>query len=152
MKLIKCPEVWTPNHDQSVFLAGGITGCPDWQTDMVDLLASTDFTLLNPRREKFDITNTKLSDQQIEWEFDHLYIADAVLFWFPCETLCPISLYELGSCASLPMQIFVGCHPDYARKFDVIKQLSLARPEIIVAGTLQELADQIKLRKINNAD
>ena len=35
------------------FIAGGITNCPDWQADIVEMLKDTDLTLLNPRRADF---------------------------------------------------------------------------------------------------
>ena len=38
---------------KSIFLAGGITNCPDWQQQMVQLLHHTDYMLLNPRRKCF---------------------------------------------------------------------------------------------------
>jgi len=42
------------------------------------------------------------------------------LIGFPCETLCPITLYELGTWSILSQQtgakLFVGCHPEYKRK------------------------------------
>jgi hypothetical protein len=34
----------------AVFLAGGITGCPDWQAELVRMLADVPVALLNPRR------------------------------------------------------------------------------------------------------
>jgi hypothetical protein len=37
------------------------------------------------------------------------------MFWFPCETLCPITLYELGAWTVLAPQtgtkLFVGACP-----------------------------------------
>lgn len=39
----------------SVFLAGGITDCPDWQDEATRLFADMDVAVLNPRRENFPI-------------------------------------------------------------------------------------------------
>ncbi len=128
----------------SVFLAGGITGCPNWQWEMGCKLEDEKVSLLNPRRKDFPINDPTASQKQIEWEFNHLRKADSILFWFPCETLCPIVLYELGAWSAKNKKIFVGCHPDYKRKQDVVIQTQLARPEVPVVFTLFDLAEQVK--------
>lgn len=140
----------------TVFLAGGITNCRDWQSEIANLFDQavrqtfgpvTDgeqpIVLFNPRRPYFVITDTAASCMQIEWEHHHLNLADITLFWFPHETLCPITLYELGVAAAAGRRIFVGCDPDYQRKYDVSKQLSLIRPEVTVVDNLQQLVDQV---------
>jgi hypothetical protein len=39
MKYIECPEEWSgTGSDVSVFLAGGITRCQDWQSEPRSLL------------------------------------------------------------------------------------------------------------------
>lgn len=141
----------------ALFLAGGITGCEDWQWKMRELLANTHLLLLNPRRADFPIGDPDAAQAQIEWEHRHLCMANAVSFWFPCETLCPIALFELGAwayarrpvCANNDFQlerkpIFVGVHPDYQRKQDVEIQMKLARPEVEVVYDLVDLACQIE--------
>jgi hypothetical protein len=128
----------------SLFLAGGITGCPDWQAQMVHLLADLPIAILNPRRPNFPMGDPSAGVQQIEWEHRHLHRASAVLFWFPGETLCPITLYELGAWSMTTKPLFVGTHPDYARKLDVVIQTSLARPRAVVVNSLEGLAHQIK--------
>jgi hypothetical protein len=133
----------------AVFLGGGITGCPDWQRELVTLLADETVTLLNPRRTHFPITNRIAAPQQIEWEFRHLRKADAVLFWFPCETLCPIALYELGAWSVLRDErglrpLFVGIHPQYERRLDVEIQTRLVRPEVAVVYSLADMAASVK--------
>lgn len=127
---------------KSVFLAGGITNCPDWQQEMVKLLSDTDLILLNPRRQDFPIHDPLAANAQIKWEHRHLRIADAILFWFPCETLCPIVLYELGAWSVSDKPIFVGVHPEYKRKQDVEIQTGLVRPEVKIVYSLEELAKQ----------
>jgi hypothetical protein len=126
-----------------IFMAGGITGCPDWQQEMRDLLNETDLVLLNPRRADFPIGDSNAAKEQITWEYDHLRLADAILFWFPREALCPIVLYELGAWAMTEKPLFVGVHPDYERRRDIEIQLGLARPEIEIVYVLQELALQV---------
>lgn len=124
----------------SIFLAGGITNCPDWQQEMRKLLENTDLALLNPRRANFPIDDPSAANKQIEWEHDHLRIADAILFWFPHETLCPIVLYELGAWSMTDKLIFVGVHPEYKRRRDVEIQTRLVRPDVEVVYSLEDLS------------
>lgn len=130
--------------DKSVFLAGGITNCPDWQQEMRTLLRDTDLVLLNPRRADFPIGDPGAATEQITWEYNHLRFADGVLFWFPCETLCPIVLYELGAWSMTEKPIFVGVHPSYARRQDVEIQTRLARPGVEVCYALDDLVRMVR--------
>jgi len=101
--------------------------------------------LINPRRAKWDPSINSL--EQITWEFEHLRKAKAIMFWFPSETLCPITLYELGAWTILssqtPTKLFVGCHEKYARKEDVIIQTKLANPSVAVREDLQTVINDI---------
>jgi len=138
-----------PNRDifqdgPKVFMAGGITGCPNWQQEMRYLLRETRITLLNPRRADFPIGDPGAALEQIKWEFDMLREAHAILFWFPKETLCPIVLYELGAWSMKVKPIVVGVHPEYQRRQDVEIQTKLARPDVAVVYNLTNLANQIK--------
>lgn len=149
MRVIECPTVLeeedTHIDDIRIFLGGGISNCGNWQREMIQRFKSFDdsLILINPRRADFDITNPDMSSEQIEWEYDHLHRSSAVLFWFPYETLCPITLYELGVHAAAGTKIFVGCHPGYQRKFDVEKQLSLVRPDVAVHDNFADLVSDI---------
>lgn len=128
-----------------LFAAGGITDCPDWQRDYVQLLDGFGIRidLFNPRRPNFDVRDPNASEEQIEWEHRALHAADVISFWFPEETLCPITLYELGFWSATDKPIIVGCHPNYARRYDVEKQTSLCRPEVPVVHTLRGLTYEV---------
>ena len=52
MKYIEVPEVYK-GDEKSLFLAGGISNCPNWQKELVDLLKNKEIVLLNPLRKKF---------------------------------------------------------------------------------------------------
>lgn len=143
MKYIECPEIYEGN-EKSLFLAGGISNCPVWQQDLAKLLKDTDLTILNPRRKHFPTDSPNLVEEQIIWEYNHLAKASAVSFWFPRETLCPITLYELGKQSTGMKPLFIGVHPEYARKRDVEIQTKLIRPEIKIVYSLEETAEQIK--------
>jgi len=144
MRYIEALDNPKDDGTQMVFLAGGITGCPDWQQEIVELLKDTNLTLLNPRRAHFPIGNPNAAQEQIEWEHDHLKMGDAILFWFPCETICPIVLYELGAWSMTDKPIFVGVHPDYSRRQDVEIQTGLVRPEVNVVYSLEALAAEVR--------
>jgi hypothetical protein len=143
---VKSPNEYT-GDEKTLFLAGGITGCPDWQSELFELLQmanlSTNLVPLNPRRKAWDMAKDKAEDQ-IAWEFKYLSSANLILFWFPKETLCPIVLFELGKyAAATNREVFVGVEPGYKREFDVRFQMHLARPEVLIVDSLDELPKQI---------
>lgn len=145
MRYIECPTVYTPTQGTtSLFLAGGISGCPDWQADVVSLLDDVYIDLLNPRRKNFPIHDPQAAKAQITWEHDHLRLADGILFWFPCETMCPIVLYELGAHSMTDKPLFVGVHPKYSRKQDVEIQTLLARPNVRIVDNIPALVRQVR--------
>lgn len=145
MNVITAPATLAPVDEDGirVFMAGGITGCPDWQAEYIEQLAKIEGTLFNPRRKDFDVKDPTASEKQIRWEFQALHDADAVSFWFPSETLCPIVLFELGAWSTTLKKIFVGCHPSYQRRYDVVMQLRLSRPDVVVVQSLVELTAQV---------
>lgn len=117
-------------YNSSVFVAGGISNCPDWQSEMVSSLDVQKFDVVNPRRVGgFDTTGAS-AREQITWEHTALSKVDAVLFWFPKETLCPITLFELGVMMERvkrnpTITVIVGWHPEYQRAFDLEVQIGL---------------------------
>lgn len=140
MTVIIAPTPLTDATEQGLFLAGGISGCPDWQAEIIPLLDDVPAPLYNPRRSDY-VEGPEVGLEQIEWEFNALNQAGAVLFWFPSETLCPITLFELGRFShQKDMLLFVGTHPDYQRRFDVVTQLKLARPDVVVYDAVESLA------------
>lgn len=147
-KVLTAPERWLFRSllaEPKVFLAGGITDCPDWQDTMLDFLVQLGFqgTLFNPRRPNFNVRDASMEEEQITWEFEHLEKADVVSFWFPKETLCPITLLELGKMLGKGKRVLVGVHPQYARKSDVYYQTGLEQPDVKIVDTLPDLAEQV---------
>lgn len=127
-----------------LFLAGGITDCPDWQRVICDDLTGENLIVLNPRRDDFPINDPNASYEQIKWEFDMLREASMISFWFPKETLCPIVLYELGAWSMTEKPLFVGVDPQYKRADDVEIQTALIRPDVEIVTSLSALADQVR--------
>ena len=144
MNYIEAPSNYSIGHlYNTLFIAGGITDCPDWQSEIVSLLSETSFSIFNPRRENFPIGDPDAAFEQIGWEHKALRDADRISFWFPKETICPIVLYELGAWSMMKKPIFVGVHPEYQRKQDVEIQTKLARPEVDIVYSLEELSEQL---------
>lgn len=124
LKVVTAPEkVFYGPH---VFLAGGISNCPDWQQDAIEMFSDYPMmTVVNPRRPVGILSDNDEARAQIEWEFNALHKVQATLFWFPEETLCPITLFELGVALGENRKVAVGTHPNYGRRFDVIEQVVL---------------------------
>jgi hypothetical protein len=142
MKMVEAPEIWD-GKGRGVFLAGGISGCADWQRDLAGMLEGTELVVVNPRRRGFPMEDAGAAAEQIGWEFEHLKKVWGVAFWFPPEKLCPIALFELGGQAARGKRLFVGTDAGYCRRLDVAIQMRLARPEVRVVGSLEALAGQI---------
>lgn len=143
MKYVEAPDEFTTDT-KSLFLAGGITGCPNWQHQVVSKLLFTDVVLFNPRRLNFPIEDPTASLKQVDWEHRYLRKATAVSFWFPSETLCPIVLYELGAWSMTDKPLFIGVDPEYKRKNDVVIQTSLVRENIEIVYSINDLTNLIK--------
>lgn len=129
----------------SLFLAGGITNCEDWQSAMTRLLAKECLIIYNPRRSNFPIDDPAATEIQIAWEYDKLSRVDIVSFWFAVGSDNPIVLYELGMWGnSTDRPIVIGTEPGYNRYRDVIIQTALARSDIKIVHNLLDLCGQIK--------
>jgi hypothetical protein len=145
-----------PNEKNNIklFLAGGITNCPDWQEFIINKLKNPNnghdrfmlenVTIFNPRRKNFPIDDSNASNEQITWEYYKLRESDIIAFWFSEGSLNPIVLYEYGKHGtSQPIKMVVGCHKDYLRKSDVEIQTKLARPEQKICQDLDQFYDEI---------
>lgn len=157
MEYLEAPDYLDSDPMPAVFLAGGITGCPDWQAEMRELLEPLpEGIMYNPRRKDFDMDDPDATPVQIKWEFDHLWKSDVVIFWFCKETVQPIVLLELGerlahvrlfkeSDMSPAPKLLIGIEPGYEREQDVIEQYKLAcEEEPVISRTLQDLVDRFK--------
>ena len=83
-------------------------------------------------------------EKQILWEHQHLSNADIISFWFPKESLCAISLFELGMymCNS-SNYIVIGIEPGYKRAIDVKFKIEAIELFIPVVDSLEKLAKKI---------
>lgn len=130
----------------AVYLAGGIAGCPDWQADMIRLLANLDDgTLLNPRRPEWPESGPLL--EQNKWEVSFLWRSQVVPFWFPKEAVCPMALFELGTqlvrarvSTKSQVKVCIGIEPGYRRHADVEAQVALLAPNLPIYRSLDDIA------------
>ena len=155
MKLYTAVETIPQNMDVSVFLAGGITNCPNWQKEVIEGLSDTDLIVFNPRRENFPIHDPNASDEQIRWEFDALESASIFSMYFAdADSDQPICMYELGrNLMKMQMRfpydwqkrIVITADPKYRRYKDVVIQTGLAtKGKIAIYNTLDEHIQAIK--------
>ncbi|PIN89552.1 hypothetical protein COU57_05995 [Candidatus Pacearchaeota archaeon CG10_big_fil_rev_8_21_14_0_10_32_14] len=110
----------------------------------MEKLKYSDLTLINPRRKDYDFNDPNIETQQVEWGFEHLHKARGVSFRFPPQTLCPITLYELGKISVGNKPLFIRVHPDYKRKRDIEIQTGLIRPDVKIVHSLDDLVEQIR--------
>ena len=139
----------------SLFLAGGITGCEDWQSTMIEYLKNDKVIIYNPRRKDFPIGDPTAAETQITWEFEKLAKASAISFWFAAGTDNPIVLYELGMWSnSGDRPCIIGLDEHYARRQDVIIQTTLARPEVPIFHKFETFVKQVKwlISMLNRAE
>lgn len=150
INLIQCPEEYTgytgPADNIMVFLAGGITDCPLWQDEIVEKFNGSDLFLANPRRKEWPENHpdpTAFEREQVTWEYNHLLRSNGILFWFPKETVCPITLFELGSWANRPKKLFIGIEPGYSKEGTVRVQIDLERVGQKIHNNLDDLVDDV---------
>jgi hypothetical protein len=137
MTVIVAPDRPDRPPSPGIFLAGGISDVGNWQQQAIEHLRPAWPAIYNPRRDDFPMGDDAEGVRQIRWEYDHLRLADAILFWFSFETLQPIALFELGHWTASSTPLAVGAHPGYARRFDVVQQLGLIRPGVTVHADLE---------------
>lgn len=148
----------------SVFLAGGITNCKEWQKEVIREFENEDVSIFNPRQEHFDVNDKNASYNQILWEYERLERMDIFSMYFCNDNSDqPICMYELGR-NIVRMQnrfpndwqdrIIISVEDGYRRKQDVLIQTCLCAPALFVSGDAdtQSHAYYIKLalRKLAN--
>jgi hypothetical protein len=150
MKVITALEDIDNNNRISVFLAGGITDCPDWQSEVIKYLRhyeinnKLDLVVYNPRRKFFDIYKDD-PQEQIKWEYNAINKVDIFSIYFcGSKSVQPICLYELGvkigeykdlcdiSTEDINNRLIVSVENEYSRRTDVMVQAFYACPHLTV--------------------
>jgi hypothetical protein len=130
-------------NKKSIFIAGGITDCPDWQKELIEKIKDLDIVVYNPRRSNFDVSDSSAMETQIKWEHEMLMRSDVISFWFCKEAIQPITLYELGSYSKTSKPLIIGIDKKYERRKDVEIQTKLDRPDIEFSYSLEDMSDRI---------
>jgi len=146
--------VQAPNYSKlkgiELFLAGGISNCPNWQLELsekirndqtlIKLFKRSNLIVYNPRCKELPNENP-----QIIWEFDKLKKSKIISFWFSNGSVNPITLFEYGShFKDKKKKIIIGCDNLYERKNNVILQTELAMPNLEVMSNFDDFFDAIK--------
>lgn len=136
--IVQSPKDYVTDDRPSIFLAGGITG---WRQTMINKLSGVDVVLLNPRVQTWPTSEAGIR-QQLAWE--HLYLREANLrmFWFAGETVCPMTLFELGIAIAEGWPLVVGADPKYAKCGELKLRCVLASPTLRIADSLEQLTGQ----------
>ena len=169
MKVFTAVEDYYPEDNEiCVFLAGGITNCPNWQKGVIERLkeytfSETPLCVFNPRRENFPIHDPNASFEQIDWEYKWLERADIFSMYFSGgESVQPICMYELGR-NIVKMQnrfpldwkkrIIISVEDGYKRKQDVLIQTGLATGDkcCVTTHVVPESLMDIHAKKIYQA-
>ena len=128
MRIIKAPGPIPADLQNSVFLAGSIEmgTAENWQEYATDILARSEYSILNPRRDDWDpsweqsISNPQFY-RQVMWELLAMEKADHILMHFVPDTKSPITLLELGLWATDDElnKLIVSCPADFWRKGNI---------------------------------
>lgn len=152
MKVITAPEEIKVDKP-TIFLAGGITDCPEWQDEMIELLKDNDDgVLLNPRRKNFPIDDPNAAEEQITWEFHALNNCDIFSMWFSAGSSDqPICMLEYGRHVAIRdlkgdlKNVVIGVEPGYRREQDVHIQTELVNKDLAkkISDNLEDHAKNI---------
>lgn len=124
---IQAPNDISKTQGPTVFLAGTIDmgEGEEWQKKLMNELADYRVTFLNPRRDDFKVWEKQSIDnayfaEQVNWELEGLEQAELVVIYLAPGSKSPISLLELGLCASKRRGKLVVCCPEgFYRKGNV---------------------------------
>lgn len=152
-EIVQAPSEIKSDDGIKLFIAGGISNCPQWQDQLIKKLINDSrliypnkkIILINPRCE-----DCPLEEPQTKWEYKKLRKSDIIIFWFSIGSLNPIALFEYGSyIKSRSKKIIVGCDPDYLRKNAVIIQTKLVHPKFKVNENFDDFYNEIVETLIN---
>lgn len=150
IKHIKAPE----QRVYKLFLSGGITGASNWQKAAAEVIDTwkVPIILYNPRRDEWKDLNIGELEKQIRWEHEAIRSADGVLFWFPEEALCPITLFELGAQMELRehSSLFIGCPKGFYRSADIAIQSRIHRKAYYTFETLENTLNEAYFHIVNS--
>jgi hypothetical protein len=134
----------------NIFLAGSIDmgKALNWQPVVTEALKDIPEVgeIYNPRRLDFQegaeqsITNPYFSEQ-VNWELDHLDLADIVFMYLDPESKAPISLMEMGYMSKTD-KLIVCCPDGFWRKGNI--EIMCFREGIFLFDNLIDALDHLK--------
>jgi len=152
LKILEAPSKVKSLNKIKLFLAGGISNCPNWQNEIIEMIKNEkypqtksmfeDLSVFNPRRKKMPDGKLK---EQILWEYDKLKSSNIIVFWFSKGSLNPITLFEYGKYLPTSTRLVVGIDPEYIRKEDVEIQTRMIRISQRINNSIEELYKDIIL-------
>jgi len=134
----------------TIFLAGSIEmgNAEGWQARVEEELSEMSVTVFNPRRDDWDSswiqreTNPEFN-YQVNWELDHLELADIIFIYFSGDTMSPISLLELGMFAR-GKNMIVCCPTNFWRRGNV--EIVCSRAGLPIFDDLNQAIASLKSR------
>jgi hypothetical protein len=158
MTVVYAPNVLTTEQHfmKKVFLAGSIDmgNASQWQAHVIAEVDTKDVLLMNPRRPDWDSSweqdiKNDMFREQVQWELDHLALADLIFFYFDPNGPAPITLMELGMHVEHASRLVVVCPIGYWRRGNL--QIVCARYNIELIDTLDEGIEALKAKLIEPA-
>jgi hypothetical protein len=158
--MIEAPnEVKYDNGNIHLFTAGSIQNnnnengmAEEWQVTVYEKLKDIDnLVILNPRRNDWDSSTWTQSiddpqfSQQVNWELDmQEQLSDIIMYYFEPTSTAPITLLELGLCASDDSIDKIVCCPEgYFRKGNV--DIICDRYGIQMVSSLEDMIEKTRI-------
>jgi hypothetical protein len=144
IEIVQSPNETTNQKGIRLFLAGGISNCPNWQDIIIEKLKNDErlkdknVIVFNPRCKTIPE-----EEPQVTWEYKKIKVSHIVSFWFSEGSPNSITLFEYGSHFKSRKKIIVGCHPNYPRKSNVVIQTKLVKPNFKINESFESFYEQI---------
>lgn len=136
-----------------IFLAGPITGAPDWQTKVIELIHDIDPNIIiaSPRLKYFD--GSFAYERQVDWETHYLRLAGgngAILFWLAAQTVeTPGRAYAQTTRFELAewkvrherdgAKLAIGIEEGFGSARYIRRRFSQDAPDVKIVDSLEEL-------------
>lgn len=148
MNVVQAPNRDTIQHPVNsttpkIFLAGCAN--TDWRKVFVTKFEDRFVVFYDPKRDDWNLMDASKTLEQITWEFKYIRDADIIIYHFNAGSVCPITLLEYGMwglSTGRPILVYVSDY--YEKKKDIIIQTALARPDIKIITTEDELVSKTR--------
>jgi nucleoside 2-deoxyribosyltransferase len=134
-----------------IFFAGSIDNgmTEEWQDKLFRDINDTpteaelkkDIVCFNPRRKNWSKLEEDKLTEQIEWELNHIDVADLVVVYFADDSYSPITMLELGTLLARHKNIVIYCSPKFYRYRNI--RVTSERYGYSVCETYEEFLDSV---------